>query len=220
MKTTFTLFLLLLVTAAYGQSTLGFNFYSFLPSGELKNDAPDIWGGGFALEGAGNIRQSPLYIGGQLDLTRYGSELRAGYHGPDLGDIRLRKNFEMARLLGLVRLKPDCGIQFYPYFDFLIGPTYVYTRSTLRDDFFSEAFDRYFDFDDFTVSYGFGAGVEFFIDDDLILDLSFKSMTTGRIEYLTPSTVRYNSSEGFYDLGINSSSFDNLNFGFGLKVLF
>ncbi|RKQ42774.1 outer membrane protein with beta-barrel domain [Roseivirga pacifica] len=220
MKTALTSILLLLVTAVYGQSTWGFNAYAFLPTGELKNDSPEVWGGGFAFEVAATIKQSPIYLGGQLDITRYGSEVRDGYHGPDLGEIRLRRNYEMARMLGLVRFKPDCGINFYPYFDFLIGPSYIYTRATLRDDSFSEPFDHYFDLDDFTISYGFGAGVEIFLHEYLILDLHLKSMTTGRVEYLTPSAVHYNNSEDYYELDIQNSSFDNLNLGVGIKLVF
>ena len=101
------LYFLLCPFGLIGQSTAGLNVFGFLPSDELKRDAAEIWGGGLGLEAVVNHKETPLYFGGQLDFTRFGSELREGYHGPGLGDVRYRRHYEMIRVMGLVRVKPD-----------------------------------------------------------------------------------------------------------------
>ncbi len=196
---------------------MGINLQSFLPTGELKNDAPEIWGGGFAITGAFNLRQSPIFLGGTLDFTRYGSEVRDGWHGQALGDIRHRRQNEMTRFLGFIRVSPDCDAGFYPYVDFLAGLNYVYTRSILRDSPLRDAFDSFFDWDDFSFTYGLGLGMEIPLDDDILLDINFRSLTSNRTRYLTPQSVTYDRGSETYILDIKQSRFDSFSLGIGLK---
>ncbi len=200
------------------QNTIGLNVQGFVPTGELRKDSPGIWGGGFALTGAFNIRQSPIYAGGTLDFTRYGSEVRDGWHGQVLGDVRHRRQFEMTRLLGFIRLSPDCDAGFYPYVDFTAGVNYVYTRSILRDGPLRDAFDHFTDWDDFSFTYGLSAGIEVPLGEDVLLDLYFKSLKSGRTEYLSPSSVNYDRENNEYLLEVQQSKFDSFTFGIGIKA--
>ncbi len=210
-------FFLLGVSSLNGQSYGGVSFHTFLPTGELKQDSPQIWGAGFNIQGAYNINQSPVYIGGYLDFTRYGSEVRDGWHGQVLGDIRHRRHNEITRLLTFVRLAPDCNTGFYPYADFMAGVNYVYTRSILRDSALRSSFDNYTDLDDFSFTYGIGAGIEIPLDELILLDINFKSLKSSRTEYLTPSNVNYDSQSQSYLVDISQSRFDSFTFGIGLK---
>lgn len=200
------------------QNTMGLNFQTFLPTGELKKDSPDMWGGGFALTGAFNLRQSPVYVGGTLDFTRYGSEVRDGYHGIVMGDYRHRRQFEMSRFLAFVRLSPDCDTSFYPYVDFNAGVNYVFTRSVLRDSAIEAPFDAYVDWDDFSFTYGLGAGVEFPLGNDILLDLNFKTLKSSKTEYLTPTSVNYDREQETYILDVQRSRFDSFTFSIGIKA--
>lgn len=200
------------------QNTFGINVQAVLPTGELKQDSPDIWGGGFSATGAFNLRQSPIFIGGTLDFTRYGSELRDGWHGSILGDYRHRRQFEMTRLLGFIRLSPDCDAGFFPYVDFNAGVNYIFTRSVLRDSAIEEPFDSYTDYDDFSFTYGIGAGVEVPLGEDVLLDLNFKTLKSGRTEYLTPNSVNYDQVEEAYILEVQQSRFDTFTFSIGIKA--
>ncbi|PIQ47447.1 MAG: hypothetical protein COW03_15080 [Cytophagales bacterium CG12_big_fil_rev_8_21_14_0_65_40_12] len=166
--------------AAQAQSTLGFNLNGFLPIGELKKDSPEIWGGGFSLDIAVKLKDSPIHVGGRFDVTRYGSEVREGFHGPDLGDIRVRRNNELLGFLGFARVKPLISGNFQPYVDFLGGFNYIFTRSHYRDSAVDEPFDSFIDINDFVLSYGAGGGLEIFLNEILSLDLSFRAVRSSR----------------------------------------
>lgn len=199
------------------QHTAGFQLHSFLPSGELKKDSPAIWGGGFGVNAAYNLSNSPIYVGGMFDMTRYGSELRDGWHGEALGDVRYRRHNEMMRLMALIRFSPDCDAGFYPYTDFMAGVNYIYTRSILRESALGEAFDHFVDWRDFSFTYGLTAGVEIPLNETVLLDLFFRTLKSNRTKYLTPNSTTYDRQTESYLLEVRQSRFDSFSFGIGLK---
>lgn len=219
MKAFFTLLIgLCCIGSLSAQNTMGLNFQALFPTGELRKDSPEIWGGGMALTGAFNLKQSLIYLGGTLDFTRYGSEVRDGWHGVAMGDYRHRRQFEMSRFLAFVRISPDCDAGFFPYADFTAGINYIYTRSILRNSALDNPFDHYLDWDDFSFTYGLGAGVEIPLGGDVLLDLNFKTLKSQRTEYLTPESVNYNREQEIYELDIRKSRFDTFTFSFGIKA--
>ncbi len=218
MKNCLIILLLSFSTSICAQNTLGLNFQAFLPTGELKKDAPEIGGGGFALEGAFSIRQSPIYVGGLIEYNHFGSKVREGYHGPDLENVRVKRNFETVKFMGVFRFKPNCGETIFPYFDLLLGGGNVYTRTNIRESFFDEAFESYFDMDQWVFMYGLGIGNEFFLSDFLILDVFVRTTKSARIDYLSPNGVQFNSATSWYDLETKSSAFEHINFGLGFKL--
>lgn len=222
MKKTFISFLFSLccIYSVCAQSTIGINLQGFLPTGELKRDAPEIGGIGFGFEGAFTIKQSPLHVGGLLEINHFGSKVREGFHGPSLGDVRVKRNFETAKIMGLIRLKPNCGENIFPYFDLLLGTGNVYTRTNIRESFFEEAFESYFDMDKWAFMYGIGIGNEFFLSEKLILDVFFRTIKSSRIEYLSPESISYDPASNWYNFETKSSAFDHVNFGVGLKFYF
>ena len=214
-----TLLALALAFSANAQSTFGINLDAFLPAGELRKDSPELWGGGFNLEVAAQLKNSPIHVGGMIGLQRYGSEVRDGWHGSFLGDARVRRNNDIFNTLGLVRLKPETRAPIQPYIDMYAGFSYIFTTAHFRDHALGEEWDRDLDFDDFSFNYGFGGGVEFFLNDYLSLDVHVRSLKGSRTRYLTPRSVTYNPDIEGYDMEIKESRFDSLNFGVGIKVL-
>ena len=208
---------LFMSSQVFAQHTMGINFQSFLPTGELRNDSPDIWGGGISVTAAFNLKDSPIYAGGIYDFIRYGSEVRDAWHGQALGDVRYRRQNEMMRLLGFVRISPDCDAGFFPYADFMAGLNYVFTRSILRDSSIAEAFDTFTDVDDFSFTYGLGAGMEIPLGGDVLLDINFKTLKSGRTQYLTPQSTTYDTGTESYILDIQQSRFDSFSIGIGIK---
>lgn len=204
---------------AQNNSTIGFSLHGFLPTGELQRESPEIWGGGFGMEAAFQINESPIYLGGVLDFTRYGSQVRKGFHNPELPDVRYRHHNEMARLLSLVRIKPETQSRFLPYADFNFGFSYVYTRARIFDREFDEVVDEFFELDDFVFTYGFGGGLEYIINESVSLDFQFRSTYSTRGAYLTPNTIQYDPDAENYQLDIQHSRFNSITFGFGVKLL-
>lgn len=220
MKNLTLLALLFLSIQVYSQSTIGVNFQGFLPTGELKKDAPEIGGFGLGLEGTFTIKQSPFHVGGLIEYNHFGSQVREGFHGPDLEDVRVKRNFENIKIMGAFRFKPDCGENIFPYFDLVLGPGNVRTRTSIRDSFLEEAFENYIDMDQWAFMYGFGLGNEFFLSDNIILDVFFRTIKSSRIEYFSPDGVQFDTSSNWYTFETRSSAFTHINFGFGIKFLF
>jgi len=213
------LLLLCIQSAGLAQSTFGFHVDSWFPTGDLKNDSPELWGGGFSLEAVGQLKNSPVHVGAQIGWNRYGSELRNGYHGPGLGDIRLRRNNELANMLGIIRLKPNVTGNIQPYVDFVAGFTYVYTRAVYRDSGVQEPFREDTELRDFAFNYGVGGGLEIFLSDELSLDFRVRTVKGSRAEYLTSRSVTYNHEFEGYDMEIKQSNFDYLSFSIGIKAV-
>jgi len=205
--------------SAQNNSTIGFQLHGFLPTGELKRESSEIWGGGFGMEGAFQINESPVYLGGVFDFTRYGSKVRKGFHSSALPDVRYRHHNEMSRLLSLVRIKPETLSRLMPYADFNFGFSYVYTRARIFDREFNEVVDEFFELDDFLFTYGFGGGLEYIISESVSLDLHFRKTYSNRGSYLTPNTIQYDPDNENYQLDIQQSRFNSITFGFGVKLL-
>ena len=201
------------------QSTFGLHVDSWFPSGDLRKDSPELWGGGFSLEAVAQLNNSPVHVGGQIGWNRYGSELRNGWHGPGLGDIRLRRNNELANLLGIIRLKPDVSGDFQPYVDFIGGMTYIYTRAVYRDSGVQEPFREDTELRDLAFNYGLGGGMEIFLSDELSLDFRVRVLKGSRVNYLTSRSVTYNTETDFYDMEIKQSNLDYMSFSIGLKAI-
>lgn len=221
MRRLFTLLILISSSSLLAQnnSTIGFQIHGFLPTGELKRDAPDIWGAGFGFEAAFQVNESPIYFGGIFDFTRYGSEVRKGFFNAALPDVRYRHHNEMTRLLSLVRIKPETNTRFLPYADFQFGVGFIYTRARVFDRDFGEVIDRFFEVNDFAFTYGLGGGLEYLLEEHVSIDFHVKANFSGRAEYLTPQTIRYDPDIEGYDLNIQQSRFNAITFGFGLKFL-
>ncbi|MFT7150969.1 MAG: opacity protein-like surface antigen [Nonlabens sp.] len=205
--------------SAQNNSTIGFQLHGFLPTGELKRESSEIWGGGFGVEGAFQINESPVYLGGVFDFTRYGSKVRKGFHSSALPDVRYRHHNEMSRLLSLVRIKPETLSRLMPYADFNFGFSYVYTRARIFDREFDEVVDEFFELDDFLFTYGFGGGLEYIISESVSLDLHFRKTYSNRGSYLTPNAIHYDPDIENYQLDIQQSRFNSITFGFGVKLL-
>ncbi len=213
------LLLIGLTTTGLAQSTFGIHLDSWLPTGDLKKDSPELWGGGFSMEGLAQLNNSPIHVGGVLGWYRYGSEVRNGWHGPGLGDIRLRRHNELANLMGIIRLKPDVSGSIQPYVDFSAGFSYIYTRAVYRDSGVREPFREDTELRDFTFNYGLGGGVEIFLDDEVSLDFRVRTLKGSRTDYLTARSVEYNTETDFYDMEIKQSNFDFMTVSIGIKVV-
>ena len=125
----------------------------------------------------------------------------------------------MAYMLGLVRIKPPVSESIQPYLDFVGGFSYIFTSAHFRDRALEEAWDTVIDMNDFVMNYGFGGGLEVFLDSYLSLDFNVKLIKSSRAKYLTPQSVSYNAIDDFYEFEVRKSRFNHLNFGVGIKFL-
>ena len=157
-------------------------------------------------------------MGATIDWIRYGSELRKGFHGLAMGDVRFRRNFETARFLPFIRLQPTQSSKVIPYGDFYTGFSYIMTRVIIRKRNL-DLIDSFVELDELIFSYGFGGGIELMVDDQISLDFNAKYIRSGRVQYLTPTNVSYDREANLYDLDIQNSRFNAITFGIGVKVV-
>lgn len=211
--------ILLFQVGGMAQSTFGLSLEGFAPTGDFKQESPELWGAGFGMEVAIQLNNSPIHVGGQFNFIRYGSEVRDGWHGPNLGDVRVRRNNEIFNTLGFVRLKPEVTGRIQPYVDFLTGFSYIYTRANFRDSALEEEWAQNKDLGDFSFNYGLGGGLEIFLDEYVSLDFRMKSLRGTQADYLTSRSVTYNTELEGYDLNIKSAKIQYLTFTVGIKVL-
>lgn len=221
MRTTFLLIGLLVSSALFAQhnSTIGFQFQGLLPTGELKKDASEIWGGGFGMDVAFQIKESPIYLGATMNFNRYGSKLRKGYHNENLPDVRFRYHNEVIQFAPLIRFKPETNTRILPYVDFSFGTSYIYTRGRVYDRDINEVVDEFFELDDFVFTYGLGGGIEFLLNEAVSLDIFIRNNFSSRGEYLTPNTIQYDPEIEGYQLDVQQSRFNTFTFGIGVKLL-
>lgn len=221
MRTTFLLIGLLVSSALFAQhnSTLGFQLQGFLPNGELKKDASEIWGGGFGIDAAFQIKESPIYVGASFNFNRYGSKLRKGYHNEFLPDVRFRYHNEFVEFAPLIRFKPETNSRILPYMDFSFGTRYIYTRARVFDRDIGEVVDEFFELDDFVLTYGLGGGLEFLVNEVFSIDVFIRNNFSSRGKYLTPNTIQYDTEIEGYQLDVQQSRFNSLTFGIGIKLL-
>lgn len=220
MRLIYTLLLLAWIhVGIYAQFTVGFDVQSFHPTSDLRETTSGLWGGGASIEGLYKIPSSPLEVGLHFGVSRYGSELRKGWHGNFLGDVRYRRQFEMMQTSILTRFHIIDKGYVRPYAEALIGLQGVYTRSVIRGRGRDDFYDHFLDIHDFALSYGVGMGVLIELDDGVFLDIGFRDMRSSRTTFLTPRSVRYDSDATEYVLDVNQARFNHWQGRIGVSIL-
>lgn len=204
---------------AMAQFSAGFHLQSFHPTGDLKEVAPNVWGGGFGVEGLYRIPSSPLQVGLNFGMVRYGSELRKGWHGNFLGDVRYRRQFEMLQMSILTRFHIIDKGYVRPYVEAQMGVQGVYTRSIIRGRGRDDFYDHFLDIHDFALSYGFGVGVQVELDEAVFLDVGIRDMRSSRTEFLTPRSVRFDRDATQYTLDVQQARFNHWQGRIGVNIL-
>lgn len=219
MRLLYLLFFLITAQASQAQFSASFNLQSFHPTGDLKKSAPGIWGGGASVEGLYKIPESPIALGLSIGMSRYGSELRKGWHGNNLGDVRYRRQFETLQTSILARFHFIDKGYVRPYAEALMGIQGVYTRSIIRGRGSDDFYDHFFDVHDFSLHYGVGVGVLIELDDFVFLNLGLRDQRSSRTEFLTPRTVHYNRDTSQYILEVKQARFNHWQGRIGVTVL-
>ena len=235
----FILFILLIGHSNKAQSQellVGIEFDLGAPQGEFS-DQLDKLGWGFNVMGGYRFGDTPFMLGLEFGFMNFGRDVRDAPLSTTIPDLRVEVENSYNLLHGdlFVRLiQPPATVR--PYVEGLVGFNYFYTETSLRNRNAISGEDvlRDTNFEDTSLSYGFGAGVQFRLYRDrsterapdeilpsgVYLTLASRYMFGREAEYLQEGSIDVNTQTGevFYD--VSRSETNLLYFKLGVAISF
>ncbi|TVR17592.1 MAG: hypothetical protein EA391_04350 [Balneolaceae bacterium] len=207
-----------------------------VPQGEFS-DQLDKLGWGLNIMGGYRFGDTPFMLGLEFGFMNFGRDVRDAPLSTTIPDLRVEVENSYNLLHGdlLLRLIPP-PTTVRPYIEGLVGFNYFFTETVLRDrgSFSGEERLRDTNFEDTSLSYGFGAGVQFQLYRDrsterasdeitpsaVYLTLASRYMFGREAEYLQQGSIEVNTQTGevFYD--VSRSETNLLYFKLGVAISF
>jgi hypothetical protein len=208
----------------------GVDFLTGLPQNEFRDKTREV---GYGVSGHVGyfIRDTPVMVGADIGYLRYGTEKRRESLSetiPELSvDVKTTNNILM--LHGFARLQPQDGAV-RPYVEGLYGFKYLFTRTSITDNWYDETIASATNYDDLVASRGLGAGVDIKLWNghkhpggsgvfDISLNLSANYLWGSKAGYLKKGSIIRNE-DGSLTYLIYRSKTDMLTPHFGLRVRF
>jgi hypothetical protein len=183
---------------------LGVYFTTLVPRGEFsENITNNGYGGGgqFLIR----LGDSPFLVGGDAGAVVYGSETRREPISTTIPNlqVRVRTSNNIFLAHSLFRVQPRTG-PVRPYVDGLVGLKYLFTRTSISDDFDGQVIASDTDLSDTTFSYGVGGGIQVPIAKTgkwaIMLDGGARYLRGSRARYLKKGSIRELDGRAFYDV--------------------
>ena len=209
---------------------LGADFLIGLPQNEFRDNV-DEEGYGFSGHFGYFLGDTPIMVGANVGYLNYGTERRREPFSetiPDVGvDVRTTNNILL--LHGFARVQPQHG-PVRPYAEGLWGFKYLFTRTSIIDDYFGETIASDTNFDDLAGSWGVGAGVDIRLWEpyqrsgrhdlaEISLNLGATYLWGAEAEYLQKGSIQRDPDQGITYL-VSRSKTDMLLPRVGIRVRF
>jgi hypothetical protein len=209
------------------QGTLDFSLA--YPEGEL-NDYIDRPALGLGLTFGLKLGKSPLLLGVDLGVMNYGSDGRDEflYGIPEL-EFRVIHDYNVFQGLVFLRFQPFNHGTVSPYIDALAGMNYFWTDTSIKDDDgWDDDVTIEVNYDDIAFTYGIGGGIMFNLAGqkkeknkirrhELFLDLRFRYIFGGKLEYLTKGSILIEGQNLTYLVSESRSDFFTFQIGLGIN---
>lgn len=177
----------------HGQPRFGLNLEVGIPAGDFRNNTKaEGYGFGFGTY----IPLAPerrVSVGAEINYEIYGKHIFT----IDGETLSLVVNNNMLMVHGLARVRPWSGARTLPFFEFLYGFKYLYTRSKIKDDLFGEPISTNTDFRDIALSYGGSAGIQIDMGDKVDLEFRLVYLKGGKADYLDAPSIENNRDGTF-----------------------
>jgi len=205
-----------------------------VPQGEFSDEI-DRLGWGLGLMGGYKIPETPLMVGLDFGFMNFGIETRTEPLSTTIPDITVEVENSYNLVTGnlLFRLSGP-PTTFRPYIDGLFGFNYFFTQTVLRERgaFSDEDVLRDTNFDDTSLSYGFGTGANLRVYNGAVqggsasdfalrgvyLNAGVRYMFGREAEYLQEGSITRNNGNVSFD--VSRSETDLLYFKFGVNFTF
>lgn len=171
------------------------------------------------------LPRSPFSIGMSLEYLNYGSETRVEPFGHDIPDVLVHVTTRNSIICSaaIVRLSPVKG-PFRPYVEALVGFNYLFTYTSVNDDGdWSEDIATTTNFDDWSFTYGAGAGASFRALEvrsqqgqtlfSLHMEIGARYLMGNTAEYLREGSIRRERGSLRYETLISDTDLVKTHFG-------
>ncbi len=170
------------------------------------------------------IPNTPIHLGGGLVYQNYGWTERSEYFSPDIQEVKLRVRTtnNMVTPHFLMRIEPDMGAV-SPFVEGILGFNYLYTESSVLDDWAEDEIASSVNYDSYTSSYGIGGGMKFKLYEGYDEDGDFfgvsvvvkaKYMLGGEANYLKEGGLTRSRRGLNYDVSRSRTDLTTFNVGF------
>ena len=199
--------------------------YGFIAGMDLNLGTPlsgfantmDRVGFGFTIHGAYQIKNRPLNIGLDFGFLNFGRDRRDEPISSTIPDLTVlvENTYNLMHSSVLLRLIQPSG-KIRPYLETAVGFNYLYTETLIENTgiYYEEPVFRSTNFDDFTFSYGMGAGLMIELGTYTILDVLKEEVRIERIllnlmgrykaggsaDYLKKGSITVQNGQAFYDV--------------------
>lgn len=215
----------LFISVNYGQ-TFGGSLMLGSPQGDFRTNVDRL---GYGIQVHGTLwspsNERPFTVGLNLGYMVYGeiSERRPLSNTiPDVM-VEVNRTNNLANLHLLLQISPFTGTV-RPYIEGLFGGAYIFTTSEVKSESTQITFAESTNWDDFTWSYGAGAGLLLLISKDmaevknLYLDIKARYVYGSEAQYLTEDDITINNNRIIYSP--RRSKTDLLTFHIGVVAYF
>ncbi len=213
-----------LATASQAQNfQAGIDFTTVFPVAQFRDNV-DNNGYGVGGQFLFGLGKSPVFIGADAGAAVYGTQSRREILSPSIPELTLkvttRNNIAWTHFL--VRLQSRQG-RVRPYAEGLVGAKYLFTNTSITDDFDDETIASDTNFSDTTFSAGVGAGVQILLAktgkrSDISLDTRVRYMLGGEADYLKKGSIIRTPVGVFFD--VLSSRTDSVTLHVGVTFRF
>lgn len=209
---------------------LGGDFLIGLPQNEFRDKVHEE-GYGASFHFGYFIGKTPIMIGADFGYLNYGTEERHEPFSNSIPDVvvEVRTTNNILMLHGFARVQPQQGL-FRPYVEGLWGFKYLFTRTSIVEDWYNETIASYTNLDDLVGSWGAGAGVDIRLWEsleappnrgafDISLNVSARYLWGSDAEYLKKGSIQ-RDPDGSVTYGVLRSKTDMLIPQVGIRVRF
>ena len=193
-----------------------------LPQGPFR-DQLDTIGLGLNMMGGYRLPGLPLMAGLDINFLTFGRDSRSEPLSSTIPDVQVRvdNSYNMVSSFATLRMGGQ-ERRFAPYIEGLAGFNYLYTQSTVHNSIDGEQVFSDINVDDFSFSYGIGAGAQYLIWDGgaiynslMYLNLQLRYIRGGQAEYVRPGTIE--NVDGFLEYEAANSRTDLMYIRLGLS---
>ncbi|MFA7229204.1 MAG: hypothetical protein WC061_09220 [Melioribacteraceae bacterium] len=221
------LFIFVFSSLTIAQS-VGGSFFIGQPQGDFKTNVDNL-GYGFELHGTlwTPSKERPITFGIDASYLIYGLKTERRPFSltiPEVGVDVTRTN-SLASMHLLFQVNPFGGT-IQPYIEGLFGGAYIFTMTEIKSEYLNQEIASSTNYDDFTWSYGAGAGLLILLNRDLgdvsslFLDLKARYLYGSEAQYLTETGIVINPANSQVYYYPKKSKTDLLSFHIGVTVNF
>ncbi len=224
----FPLFLVLFFISTSQAQTAGVSLLIGSPQGEFKEKVDRL---GYGIQVHGTLwapgKNKPFTVGLNLGYLVYGEESFKrpfSLTNPDVY-VDVNRTNSLVNFHLLFQLSPFTGT-WRPYFEGLFGGAYLFTTTNIESEWDNDEIARSTNFDDFTWSYGGGAGMLIKLMGEsgdmsaLYLDLKARYMFGTEAEYLAEGSIEIDQANNAVYYDVLKSKTDLLTFHIGVTAYF